>query len=250
MLVLTNSYAHTGPLKTGHVSLAASADLDFEHTFRQPAPFLLFAPTSPTQQIIIIDDRVFKQQFGLPYGGSVRLAYALTSHISLILGYSYLTANRRVDRSTSNGVTRELELEDFKSHTVFIGSYYYFSPVLKKLSPYAGIRAGLMIYPRIDTTLDQLNGTPVTFANGRQSSTYYKAQIGPYGALIIGLTYPLTKNLNIYLESGVEVKDGLHGAGFIPTISHPSIPNVTSGNIGDTGPILSYPLNLGLKYCF
>ena len=197
------------------------------------------------------DDNFFDEQFGLPVIYGFLIGYAFNNNVEGGIELEGVHASGQVyTRSTSVGLVSQ-QFSNYNSYAAYLTLAYYFNTLFHwgygRLFPFIGIKTGLMHRARVNILSDSVDGMPTSFDGSEQTPFYVNDSVLSSG-VFLGLLYNLSQTTSIFLRGGVTASGGLHGKvfAFKTVVGRP----VRAWSLTDSGTMLSYPVELGIRVVF
>ncbi|CCB85705.1 MULTISPECIES: hypothetical protein [Parachlamydia] len=195
----------------------------------------------------------FCKIFDLPWNVGIELGYMFCDRLEVFADFDYTQAcgkrhhHRRSDISASS---RE-RVSQYRAFDFYLGTRYYLCPIFCSFTPFFGGKVGLI-------TRDKIRGSTRTTVTGGSSGfghrhTRFKSDTTISGGLHAGVNWDLSSCLSVTVKA-----EAIWSGDWRPTnadegegssVINPALP-VPLIIHGKTGPVLSVPVTLGLRYAF
>lgn len=189
----------------------------------------------------------FNDLFDLPWNVGIELGYMLCDRVETFVDFDYTSAQGK--RRTHGGSDEDLftrhRFNHYRAYDFYLGSRYYLCPVFCSFTPFFGAKVGLVARNKIRTRTTRED----SLLSESGSFTRFKSDTTISGGVHLGVNYDFSCNIAVTLKAeAVWTGDwrpatAYEGEGIVSTLA----PLVFYGK---TGPILSVPVTLGIRYTF
>ncbi|WP_249274306.1 hypothetical protein [Parachlamydia sp. AcF125] len=173
--------------------------------------------------------------------------------LELFADFNYTQAGGRHHSYKTSDVSlaSKEKIGHYRAYDFYLGTRYYLFPVFSNLTPFFGGKVGLV-------TRDKIRGstrTVVADTSGvGHKHTHFRSDTTISGGLHAGVNWDLSANLSVTLKA-----EAIWSGDWRPTVDREegsstsvvetpvSLPIIVHGK---TGPILSVPVTLGIRYAF
>jgi hypothetical protein len=200
----------------------------------------------------------FSRGWDLPWTVGVSAGYMVCDNVELFLEGDYVSAEGRrhhrsglltVGSSTSSGGFGLERFSRYEDWEFYVGSRYYFCPFWDCFTPFLGAKLGGQYHHRIHvrSEFDLVGISSSSSSFSSSAATAYRGNTTVAAGFQGGINYDINCNLAIVLKGEVVVSgcwdnDTRLGA------TTPGLIGGTTTLFGNTGPVVSYPVTLGLRY--
>ncbi|KTD61706.1 hypothetical protein [Legionella spiritensis] len=262
-LVVSLAFAGTAgdvvqhPLRQGQWNLSIDGGAS-DTRFTSPSKVLRLSGTNingnvnPAGVLGVGSDYYFDKLFGTHYFYGIGINYAYTDNLEWGLEFEGTYADsQRYRRNTPIGFFDQT-YSSYESYSSYLSSSYYFDNSFtafnRRIYPFVGAKVGVSYRPKVVVSNDFLNGSPVSFAGGSSSVTFYKSSSSLSGGVYTGLMMSIQETCAAFIKVGVMASDGLLGNNLIDKTV--PIRPIQKASISNTGAIISYPVIIGIKKFF
>ncbi len=155
------------------------------------------------------DSLDFDDVYDEMYGGNVELGYDIAKRLAIYVGVGYLTGDaNKVDIGTINGRSAYAEFDDYEAWRFYGGLRHSLGSGRSRWTPYVGAHAGVSFVEGIDGSYRSSGRHGVSTPD---ISLYDDSEVF-FAGFTVGLSYAVTHNFNMGIESGMNFQDGLDEA--------------------------------------
>lgn len=193
----------------------------------------------------------FNQQFYLPFVVGAEVSWNASERVQLFLEYAFTYADGKNYLFGSNSNQGLEVFNNYQANSGYLGVRYYLTKwtlrCVGDLACYLGCKTGCSAQARVLYSLgNPLLGTGDPLLVTR--SHFFKRQTAVSGGFQIGLEWWLGRCFSLVLQGESLFTQGMRPNQNIVLIE--SAAPAANVNVGGTGLVLSWPVNLGLRYTF
>lgn len=245
--LLSSPLEASSPLCLGRFALMVKTGVaPASYTHREPIWYSLLDGTTVT----LYPTPKFNQQFYLPFVVGAEVSWNASKRVQLFLEYAFTYADGK-NYFLGSDSNRGIEVfNNYQANSGYLGARYYLTKwtlqCVGDLACYLGFKSGCSVQTRVVYSLANpllSSGDPLLVSR----SHFFKGQTAVSGGFHIGLEWWLGRCFSVVLQGESLFTQGMRPNQHIPLASNG---NPTNINVGGTGLILSWPVNLGLRYTF
>jgi len=185
----------------------------------------------------------FSDQFDLPWVIGGHIGYTLSDHIEVFLDGQYTHGDGDTYIFAADPFEVTQVFTDFESWSLYAGARYYFcgwDMCGQCLSLFIGGKLGFRQYDAVDFTEDLVGPVNISF----DSRDYYKSHTVPSIGAQIGLEWFFSSCLSANIMAEF-IYSGQLRSEFQSTNGGVGVQTVS---VGDTGPLFSIPITVGINF--
>ncbi|HHF7374037.1 hypothetical protein [Legionella bozemanae] len=181
----------------------------------------------------------FSDQFHTPYTIGAEIARLIAPSTSVFVEGNYFRGDSKTYYFTLRGINISHTFDYYESYGIYLGGRYISNYFSNKFLPYIGAKVGFMNYRAVNAS-EHFLSVPIP----SEIDPYYSSDTTVSGGVHIGLDYSMSETFSL----GVKFEVLASGSRLSQVVQNKiPAPNVA---IGNTGTLVSYPIEAILKYKF
>jgi len=190
----------------------------------------------------------FNDLFDLPWNVGIELGYMLCDRVETFVDFDYTSAKGK-NRSYvgPDEIFVRHRFNHYRAYDFYLGTRYYLPTWFCSFTPFFGAKVGLVARNKIRTHTTRSTVDGVEISSG--SFTRFKSDTTISGGLQMGVNWDFSACASVTLKA-----EAVWSGDWRPSVIDESVSPLSTFVplvvYGKTGPVLSVPVTLGLRYAF